>query len=205
MSSDHKNHRETQKFKFSENAEKNIKNILKKYPENRKASAVMPLLDIAQRESGGWLPLPAIEEVAKYLGMANIRVLEIASFYSMYNLKPVGKWHLQICQTTPCWLCGSDEVLKAIFDEIKIKANETSDDKLFTLTAVECLGACVNAPILQVNDDYFEDLDYKATVKLLNSLKRNKPINIGSVKGRTSEAEKVSKVLEKQRAKRHVS
>ena len=203
MMSDHKKLNKENFFKFSVSAEKKIKHILSKYPDNRKASAVLPILDIAQRESGGWLPIKAIEEVAKYVDLAKIRVLEIASFYSMYNLKPVGKWHLQICQTTPCWLCGSEDVLKAIFDELKIKPNESTADELFTLTAVECLGACVNAPILQVNDDYYEDLDYKTTVKLLNSFKKNKPSKVGSVKGRTSEAEKGSKVLEKQRVKRH--
>ena len=203
MMSDHKKLNKENFFKFSVSAEKKIKHILSKYPDNRKASAVLPILDIAQRESGGWLPIKAIEEVAKYVDLAKIRVLEIASFYSMYNLKPIGKWHLQICQTTPCWLCGSEDVLKAIFDELKIKPNESTADELFTLTAVECLGACVNAPILQVNDDYYEDLDYKTTVKLLNSFKKNKPAKVGSVKGRTSEAEKGSKVLEKQRVKRH--
>ena len=163
----------------------------------------MPLLSIAQSQCNGWLPKKAIDYVSKFVDVPEIKVLEIATFYSMYNLKPVGKWHLQICQTTPCWLCGSEDVLKAIFDELKIKPNESTVDELFTLTAVECLGACVNAPILQVNDDYYEDLDYKTTVKLLNSFKKNKPAKVGSVRGRTSEAEKGSKVLEKQRVKRH--
>ena len=145
-------------FSFSTKAEKTIENILSKYPPQRKASAVMPLLDLAQREAGGWLPISALEAVADKVGLAYMRVLEIASFYTMYNLSPVGKWHLQICGTTPCWLKGSDDILKAIFDTLQIKPNETSKNGDFTLTPVECLGACVNAPILQVNDDFYEDL-----------------------------------------------
>ena len=176
-------------FSFSNEAEKDINNIFSKYPPDRKSSAVMPLLDIAQRESGGWLPMSALEAVADKVGLAYMRVLEIASFYTMYNLKPVGKWHLQICGTTPCWLRGSDNVMKAISDELNIKNNETTEDGLFTVTSVECLGACVNAPILQVNNDYYEDLNYETSVKLINSLKNNKPIEYGSVKGRRSEPE----------------
>ena len=155
-------------FSFSKEAEKEILEILKKYPPERKASAVMPLLDLAQREAGGWLPISALEAVAEKVGLAYMRVLEIASFYTMYNLNPVGKWHLQICGTTPCWLRGSDDILKAIYDTLKIKPNETSKNGEFTLTPVECLGACVNAPILQVNDDFYEDLNYSSTKKLFN-------------------------------------
>ena len=189
-------------FSFSKDAEKKIKIIFSKYPKNRKASAVMPLLDIAQRESGGWLSIPAIEAVSDRVGLAKMRVLEIASFYTMYNLKPVGKWHLQICNTTPCWLCGSDNVLKAITDTLKIKIGETSKNGDFTLTTVECLGACVNAPILQVNDDYYEDLNYEGTVKLINSLKLNKKPKIGSIKGKKSDPDKTSKVLKSIKGKK---
>ena len=143
-------------FSFSAKAEKKIEVIMKKYPNDRQASAVMPLLDLAQREAGGWLPVSALETVADKVGLAYMRVLEIASFYTMYNLKPVGKWHLQLCGTTPCWLRGSDDILKAIFDTLKLKPNETSKNGEFTLTPVECLGACVNAPILQVLRIIFE-------------------------------------------------
>ena len=182
-------------FSFSANAEKKIEVIMKKYPNDRKASAVMPLLDLAQREAGGWLPVSALETVADKVGLAYMRVLEIASFYTMYNLKPVGKWHIQLCGTTPCWLRGSDDILKAIFDTLKLKPNETSKNGEFTLTPVECLGACVNAPILQVNDDFYEDLDYESTKKLINSLIENKQPKFGSFKKRKSEPENGSTVL----------
>ena len=182
-------------FSFSAKAEKKIEVIMKKYPNDRKASAVMPLLDLAQREAGGWLPVSALETVADKVGLAYMRVLEIASFYTMYNLKPVGKWHLQLCGTTPCWLRGSDDILKAIFDTLKLKPNETSKNGEFTLTPVECLGACVNAPILQVNDDFYEDLDYESTKKLINSLIENKQPKFGSFKKRKSEPENGSTVL----------
>ena len=167
-------------FSFSAKAEKKIEVIMKKYPNDRQASAVMPLLDLAQREAGGWLPVSALETVADKVGLAYMRVLEIASFYTMYNLKPVGKWHLQLCGTTPCWLRGSDDILKAIFDTLKLKPNETSKNGEFTLTPVECLGACVNAPILQVNDDFYEDLDYKSTKKLINSYEYHCSYSSGS-------------------------
>ena len=182
-------------FSFSAKAEKKIVCIMEKYPPDRKASAVMPLLDLAQREAGGWLPVSALETVADKVGLAYMRVLEIASFYTMYNLKPVGKWHLQLCGTTPCWLRGSDDILKAIFDTLKLKPNETSKNGEFTLTPVECLGACVNAPILQVNDDFYEDLDYESTKKLINSLIENKQPKFGSFKKRKSEPENGSTVL----------
>ena len=182
-------------FSFSKEAEKEILEILKKYPPERKASAVMPLLDLAQREAGGWLPISALEAVAEKVGLAYMRVLEIASFYTMYNLNPVGKWHLQICGTTPCWLRGSDDILKAIYDTLKIKPNETSKNGEFTLTPVECLGACVNAPILQVNDDFYVDLNYNSTKKLIEGLKKDKKPNYGSIKDRKSEPENGATVL----------
>ena len=123
----------TQKsFTFSSKAEKEIEGIMKKYPHDRKASAVMPLLDLAQREAGGWLPVSALETVADKVGLAYMRVLEIASFYTMYNLKPVGKWHLQLCGTTPCWLKGSDDILRAIYDTIKLKPKETTSNGEYT-------------------------------------------------------------------------
>ena len=182
-------------FSFSKEAEKEILEILIKYPPERKASAVMPLLDLAQREAGGWLPISALEAVAEKVGLAYMRVLEIASFYTMYYLNPVGKWHLQICGTTPCWLRGSDDILKAIYDTLKIKPNETSKNGEFTLTPVECLGACVNAPILQVNDDFYEDLNYSSTKKLIEGLKKDKKPNYGSIKDRKSEPENGATVL----------
>jgi len=171
-------------FAFSKENEAEIKKVLAKYPEERKASAVMPLLDLAQRQHDNWIPMKAIEEIAKRLDMADIRVLEVASFYTMYNLKPVGKYFLQACTTTPCMLRGSDDMMRCIKDRLNIASGETSACGKFSLLEVECLGACVNAPILQVNDDFYEDLDYQSTGKLLDSLEADTPLPVGSVKGR---------------------
>jgi len=163
-----------------------VKNIISKYPSDRKASAVIPLLHYVQEMSKGWLPIPEIERVAEILNMPYMKVYEVASFYSMFNLKPIGKNLLQLCQTTPCWLRGSDQLEKCIYDTLKIKDGETSKDNIFTLIKVECLGACVNAPILQVNNDYYEDLNYNSTKKLLSDIKNNKKTKSGSVIGRKS-------------------
>lgn len=171
-------------FAFTEENEAEIVKILAKYPEDKKASAVMPLLDLAQRQHQNWIPMKAIEEIANRLDMAEIRVLEVASFYTMYNLKPVGEFFLQACTTTPCMLRGSDDMMRCIKDRYNIASGETSDCGRFTLLEVECLGACVNAPILQVNDDFYEDLDYETTGKLLDSLEAGTPLPVGSVKGR---------------------
>ncbi len=163
-----------------------VDEILDKYPPNRKASAVIPLLHYVQKKSNGWLPVIEIERVAEILDMPYMKVYEVASFYTMFNLKPVGKKLLQLCHTTPCWLRGSDQIEKSIYDTLKIKDGETTPDEMFTLMKVECLGACVNAPILQINDDYYEDLDYKSTKELLNKIKTKKNIKPGSVIGRKS-------------------
>ena len=180
------NTRDQFEFTFSKEAEKEIILILKKYPPERKASAVMPLLDLAQREAGGWLPITALEAVAQKVGLAYMRVLEIASFYTMYNLNPVGKWHLQLCGTTPCWLRGSDDILKAIYDTLQIKPNETCKNGDFTLTPVECLGACVNAPMMQINDEYFEDLDKEKTLEILDKILNGETPKPGSYRGRVN-------------------
>lgn len=171
-------------FSFTKENEAEIEKILAKYPEERKASAVMPLLDLAQRQHENWIPMKAIEEIANRLDMAEIRVLEVASFYTMYNLKPVGKYFLQACTTTPCMLRGSDDMMRCIKDRLNIESGQTSACGKFSLLEVECLGACVNAPILQVNDDFYEDLDYQTTGKLLDSLEADQPLPVGSVKGR---------------------
>ena len=177
-------------FAFTAENEAQIERILAKYPAERKASAVMPLLDLAQRQHDNWIPMKAIEVIAQRLDMAQIRVLEVASFYTMFNLKPVGKYFLQVCGTTPCMLRGSDDVIRCIKDKLNIGSGETTEDGQFSMLEVECLGACVNAPILQVNDDFYEDLDYETTGKLLDSLEADEPLPVGSVKGRQgSEAE----------------
>ena len=181
-------------FAFDADSETAIAGILKKYPEGKQASAVLPLLDLAQRQMGratgsAWVPRAAMDVVAARLGMAPIRVYEVAPFYFMLNLAPIGKYHLQLCTTTPCWLRGSDEVVAACRRATGIKGwKETSADGLFTMTEVECVGACVNAPILQVNDDFFEDMDAAATEALLAALRRGEHRKPGSMTGRQTSA-----------------
>ena len=185
-------------FSFSAENEDKIVKIIAKYPEGRQASAVMPLLDLAQRQHDNWIPMKAIELIAERLGMAKIRVLEVASFYTMYNLKPVGKYFLQLCGTTPCMLRGSDDVTRCIKDKLGISSGEMTSDGKFSLLEVECLGACVNAPIVQVNDDFYEDLDYDSTETLIDALSEDAPPPIGSVKMRSgSQAETGPTSLEK--------
>jgi NADH-quinone oxidoreductase E subunit len=171
-------------FAFSSENKKKIKDILAKYPKDRKNSAVLPLLDLAQRQHDNWLPMKAIEAVAEICDMAEIRVLEVATFYTMFNLKPVGKYFIQACGTTPCWLRGSDDVMRCIKDKLAITSGETSACGKFTLLEVECLGACVNAPMVQINDDYYEDLDYLATSELIDRLAADDVPPAGSVRGR---------------------
>ncbi len=159
-----------------------------KYPAGRQASAVLPLLDLAQRQGGGWLPRAAIERVAEILDMAPIRVQEVASFYSMFNLAPVGKHLVQICTTTPCWLRGSDEIVAACEQRLGVEVGGSTDDGEFTLVEVECLGACVNAPMMQINDDYYEDLDAASTMAILDALARGETPATGSQTGRRTSA-----------------
>jgi len=158
--------------------------IIARYPPGRQQSAVMPLLDLAQRQVGtetgtqGWLPIPVMEYIGQQLGMAYIRVLEVASFYTMYNLAPVGRYHVQVCGTTPCMLRGSDDVLDACYKK-GLKKGATTPDGLFTLTEVECLGACANAPMVQINDDNYEDLTFETTTAILDALARGEQPKIG--------------------------
>ena len=154
-------------FSFSEENKLIAVNILNKYPADRKNSAVMPLLDIAQ-----------------YLDMPIIKVMEVVTFYTMYHTKPVGKHLVQVCATTPCWLRGSDNIVKACKEMISPEQNTVSNDGLFSWMQVECLGACVNAPVVQINDDYYEDLTYDTTKNILQSLIDKKPVQIGSQSGR---------------------
>ena len=172
-------------FEFTPDNLARAKAQIAKYPPGRQASAVLPLLDLAQRQHSGWLPQAAMDRVAEMLEMAPIRVYEVATFYTMLNLRPVGRYLLQACTTTPCWLRGSDEVVRACRNKLGIGIGDTTPDGLFTLVEVECLGACVNAPILQVNDDFYEDLDATATEALLDALREGHPSPPGSVTGRT--------------------
>lgn len=171
-------------FAFTAESEVEIKQQLAKYPDGRQASAVKSLLYIAQRQHDNWIPMKAIEAIAERLDVPEMRVLEVASFYTMFNLKPVGKWYLQVCGTTPCMLRGSDDVSRCIKDKLNITSGQTSDCGKFSLLEVECLGACVNAPILQVNDDFYEDMDYQSTADLLTALEADNPPAVGSVIGR---------------------
>ena len=144
-------------FEWSSENFKIISEIIKKYPSNRVQSAVIPLLDLAQRQNNGWLSKNSLEKVAETLSMSYIRVLEVATFYSMFNLEPIGKNFVQICRTTPCWLRGSNKLSKVASEICETKIGETSSDNKFTLVEVECLGACCNAPMVQINDSYYED------------------------------------------------
>jgi NADH-quinone oxidoreductase E subunit len=175
-------------FEFTAENLERAKAHIAKYPPGRQASAVLPLLWIAQYQNDGWLPRAAMDYVAKVLEMAPIRVYEVATFYTMFNLRPVGRYLLQACTTTPCWLRGSDAVVEACERKLGIGIGGTTPDRLFTLVEVECLGACVNAPILQVNDDFYEDLDGPATEALLDALRDGKPPPSGSMIGRQCSA-----------------
>ncbi|MDE8347957.1 MAG: NAD(P)H-dependent oxidoreductase subunit E [Acidocella sp.] len=182
-------------FEFDTESEGLVLAAIACYPAGKQASAVMPMLDIAQRQvarhtGSAWVPRVAMDVIAKRLGMAPIRVYEVATFYLMYNTKPVGKYHLQVCTTTPCWLRGSDEVVSACKKHAGISEfGETSEDGLFTMTEVECLGGCVNAPILQINDDYFEDMDGARTQAMLENLKAGGALPpAGSTAGRSGSA-----------------
>ena len=175
-------------FEFTpENVERARAHIAK-YPLGREASAVLPLLDLAQRQVGGWVPRAAMDYVAGLLGMAPIRVYEVATFYTMFNLRPVGRYLLQVCTTTPCWLRGSDAVVAACEKKLGIGIGGKTEDGLFSMIEVECLGACVNAPILQVNDDFYEDLDGPTTEALIDALRAGSPPPPGSVIGRHGSA-----------------
>ncbi|MCO6416708.1 NADH-quinone oxidoreductase subunit NuoE [Siccirubricoccus sp. KC 17139] len=181
-------------FAFDAESEAAIEKIIKRYPPGRQASAVIPLLYVVQRQmkrqtGSAWVPEKGMDAVAARLGMAPIRVYEVATFYFMFNMKPIGTYHLQVCGTTPCWLRGSDEVFRACKDAAQVSGyGQTSADGMFTLSEVECMGACVNAPILCVDDDYYEDLDYARTVALIEALRRGERPKPGSMIGRQTSA-----------------
>lgn len=176
--------RQSETFAFSPENAKKAKAIIAKYPPRFQASAVMPLLDLAQRQNAGWLPKAAMDYVAEVLEMPPIRVYEVATFYTMYNLKPVGKHHVQVCTNLPCWLRGSDAVVGACKRVLGVDFGMTTEDGMFTLSEVECLGACVNAPMMQIGEDYYEDLDSDSTQEILNTLKAGGKPKTGSQIGR---------------------
>ena len=172
----------------AENADQ-VKVILARYPETRRASAIMPLLWLAQEQmaaatGSAWLPVPVIEYVAGQIGMPYMRAYEVATFYTMYNLTPIGRYHVQVCGTTPCLLRGSDDLLRACRDRGLVDHGGTTPDGLFTLTEVECLGACANAPMVQINADNYEDLDYASMTAILDALARGETPKPGSAIGR---------------------
>ena len=175
-------------FKFSTENIKKVEEILKKYPNKNKKSAVMPLLYLAQKQNENWIPLAAIKYIANYLAMPYISVYEITTFYSMYNLAPVGKNFIQVCTTTPCLLRGADKIVKLCKEKISPNENEISKKNNSSWMEVECLGACVSAPMIQINEDYYEDLDEKSTTEILDSLINNKPLKPGSYRGRKNTA-----------------
>ena len=174
-----------------------VSEILSRYPKGKQRSATMPLLDLAQRQVaedgavanppyGGWIPRAAMDKIAEIVDVPPIKVYEVASFYSMYNLEPVGKYLVQMCTTTPCMLCGSGDIVKTCEDHLGIHTGDSTKDGLFTIVEVECLGACVNAPMVQVNDDYFEDLTPESMKQLLVDLKDGKDVKAGPQNGRRS-------------------
>jgi len=171
-------------FEFSDKNLKVAEDILKKYPEKRKKSAVMPLLYLAQRQNENWIPLAAMKYIAKYLSIPYISVYEVATFYTMYNLSPVGKYFIQVCTTSPCLIRGADKLVKVCKEKISFNEREISKNKKCSWMEVECLGACVNAPMMQVNEDYYEDLDEKNTREIIESLLNDKPLKPGSYRGR---------------------
>lgn len=179
---------EPTQFAFSTENEAKAKAIIAKYPEGKSRSAVMPLLDLAQRQLEGWLPTVAMDYVADYLGLERIKVYEVANFYTMYNKKPVGKNHVQVCTNLPCWLRGSDQVVSACKKTLGIGIGETTPDGMFTLSEVECAGACVNAPVAAINDDYFEDLDEESVTRVLEAIKRGEKPKPGPQNGRMNSA-----------------
>ena len=173
-------------FEFSQDNLVQIKKIISKYPEGKQQSAVMSLLYIAQKQNDNWIPLSAMKCIGKLLNMPYIKVYEVATFYSMYNLSPVGKYFVQVCTTTPCMIRGANKLVEACKEKISEDESVLSNDKSCSWMEVECLGACVNAPMMQINDDYYEDLDKEKTLKILDKILKGEKPKPGSYRGRTN-------------------
>ncbi|MDC1132825.1 NADH-quinone oxidoreductase subunit NuoE [Candidatus Pelagibacter sp.] len=171
-------------FEFSHTSLEAIKVIVAKYPKGKQQSAVMALLYIAQKQNSNWIPLAAMKCIGKILDMPYIKVYEVATFYSMYNLAPVGKHFIQVCTTTPCMIRGAYKLIEACKEKISENENELSNNKSCSWMEVECLGACVNAPMMQINDDYYEDLDKEKTLKILDKILNGQTPEPGSYRGR---------------------
>ncbi len=200
MSARHRAKDQPLHFEFTPDNIVKIEKIIAKYPKGRQQSAVLPLLDLAQRQNNNWLPEAAMRKVADILSMPYIRVYEVASFYTMFNLAPVGKYFIQVCRTTPCWLKGSDNITQVCKNKLSVPMGEITHDDLFSYIEVECLGACVNAPVIQINDDYYEDLDVSDMEKIIADLKAGNEIKVGSQKGRQASAPEGFEVKKKRRA-----
>ena len=183
-------------FEFNSKNLSNAKKIIENYPEGKQQSAVMALLYIVQRQNNNWIPLVAMKYIAKLLHMSYIKVYEVATFYSMYNLSPVGNYFIQVCTTTPCMIRGAYKLVEACQEKISKNEKELSKDKSCSWMEVECLGACVNAPMMQINDNYFEDLDKEKTLKIIDQILNGEKPKPGSYRGRTnSEPENNRKTL----------
>ena len=181
-------------FEFNSKNIEISKKIIANYPEGKQQSAVMALLYLAQRQNNNWIPLSAMKYIARYLAMPYIKVYEVATFYSMYNLAPVGDYFFQVCTTTPCMLRGAYNLVDVCKKKISENENEISKDGKISWMEVECLGACVNAPMLQINDDYFEDLDEIKFEKIIDNIKQDLKIKPGSYKGRKSSEPQVNRI-----------
>lgn len=173
-------------FEFTEANRAEADRILARYPAARRQSAVLPLLHLAQAQHGGWLPQAALDCIAGLLGVPRIRVYEVATFYDMFNTVPVGRTQVRVCTTTPCWLCGSDDVVRACKDTLGVGIGESTPDGRFFLREFECLGACSNAPVLWIDDDFYEDIDYAGTKRVLEALMRGEKPEPGPQNGRTA-------------------
>ena len=173
-----------EKFEFNQENFEEAKKIIKKYPEGKQQSAVMSLLYLAQNQNDNWIPLSAMKYIGKFLGMPYIKVYEVATFYTMYNLSPVGKYFVQVCTTTPCMIRGANKIVEACKEKISDKENELLNDKNCSWMEVECLGACVNAPMMQINDDYYEDLDKEKTIEIFDKILKGEDPKPGSYRGR---------------------
>ena len=171
-------------FDFNPTSLEAAKSVIAKYPKDKQQSAVMALLYIAQKQNSNWIPLAAMKCIGKFLDMPYIKVYEVATFYTMYNLAPVGKHFIQICTTTPCMIRGAYKLVEACKEKISENENELSKDQSCSWMEVECLGACVNAPMLQINDDYYEDLDKEKTLKIFDKILSGEMPKPGSYRGR---------------------
>ena len=173
-------------FEFNSSSLEAANAIVSKYPKGKQQSAVMALLYIAQRQNNNWIPLAAMKYIAKFLEMPYIKVYEVATFYTMYNLAPVGKHFIQVCTTTPCLIRGADKIVSLCKEKISPKENEISTKGSCSWMEVECLGACINAPMMQINDDYYEDLDKEKTLKILDQILKGETPKSGSYRGRVN-------------------